>query len=119
MSMEKITLFIILLLCMVMPAQAWNVHFRWGESSGQVDGYRIYWGNATDGPYSNQLCDVNGTTFDYYAALNAFQKYWLICRAYNEYGESGDSNEVHWPNHFRAISTGGLHSAIAGGGLVQ
>lgn len=74
-----------------------EVHFSWGESSGEVDGYRIYWGDAEGGPYPNRLCDVNGSEQNHTTSLNRGQTYHLVCRAYNEYGESGNSNEVKWP----------------------
>ena len=90
---------IIICICaLAVASSAWaiDVHFQWGESTGQVDGYRIYWGDAQNGPYSNQLCEVNGTALDYTASLDETQKYYLVCRAFNAYGESGDSNEVYW-----------------------
>ena len=83
-------------LALVFPVWAMDVHFQWGASSGQVDGYRIYYGETQSGPYPNQLCDVNGTTLDYVASLDENQEYYLVCRAFNDYGESGNSNEVHW-----------------------
>ena len=76
--------------------QAFDVNFQWGQSSGQVDGYRIYWGEAQNGPYPNQLCEVNETTLNYTAILDETQEYYLICKAFNVYGESDNSNEVHW-----------------------
>ena len=74
-----------------------DVKFSWGQSTGTVDGYRLYWGSNKDGPYSNQLCDVNSTTLEYSAELDSLTRYYLVCRAYNEHGESGNSNEVPWP----------------------
>lgn len=75
-----------------------GVSFTWGESTGVVDGYRIYWGESQGGPYPYQLCDVNGTTLNYTTVLEN-HKYYLICRAYNEVGESGNSNEVYYFNN--------------------
>jgi hypothetical protein len=74
------------------------VHFSWGASSGVVDGYRIYWGKVVGGPYPNRLCEVNATELQYIVSLNSAWTYFLICRAYNGYGESGNSNEVVWPD---------------------
>ena len=74
-----------------------GVKFSWGQSTGIVDGYRIYWGLSESGPYSNKLCDVNSTTLEYSTELNCSIEHHLVCRAYNEYGESGDSNEIIWP----------------------
>lgn len=74
-----------------------EVKFSWGESSGVVDGYRIYWSSVAGGPYPNRLCEVTATTLVYIASLNSEGCYYLVCRAYNGYGESGNSNEVIWP----------------------
>ncbi len=75
-----------------------EVHFEWGKSSGVVRGYRIYWGKTKEGPYPNRLCDVVGTELQYAAKLDRKQTYYMVCRAYNEYGESDNSNEVIWPD---------------------
>jgi hypothetical protein len=71
-----------------------EVHFTWGASTGTVKGYRIYWGTTEGGPYPSQLCDVNGTTLEYTADIVFDKTYYMICRAYNNIGESGNSNEV-------------------------
>lgn len=73
-----------------------DVHFQWGSSTGQVDGYRIYYSDVKGGSYSEQLCEVSETTLDYTASLDESLKYYLVCRAFNTCGESGDSNEVYW-----------------------
>lgn len=75
-----------------------EVRFRWGQSSGQVGGYRIYWGRTAGGQHPNRLCDVGAEELQYETRLNDEMTYYLVCRAYNEYGESGDSNEVVWPS---------------------
>ncbi len=38
------------------------------------------------------------TTTEHTATLNEGQEYYLVVRAYNDYGESGNSNEVKWPS---------------------
>lgn len=75
-----------------------GVQFSWGASTGVVEGYRIYWGTEEGGPYPFRLCDVEGDVLEHKTGLDDKQVYYLICRAYNEYGESGDSNSVVWPN---------------------
>lgn len=80
-----------------------DAHFQWGVSTGEVDGYRIYWGDTQSGPYPNQLCEVNRTTTEYVATLDETIEYFLICRAFNSYGESGDSNEVCWDYNIPGI----------------
>ena len=86
----------VLLLFVVTPSLAADVTFTWGESTGQVDGYRIMWGDTAGGPYDNMLCFVDGTTTTYVTTLNDNQVYYLVVRAHNRYGESGDSNELCW-----------------------
>ena len=74
-----------------------DVHVAWDASPSQnVDGYRVYWGESQDGPFSNQLCEVDATTRNCPITLNETQEYFIICRAFNSYGESDDSNIVHW-----------------------
>lgn len=68
----------------------------WDSSSGEVDGYRIYYG-ATQGNYSNHK-DV-GVVTEYSLNNLPLQEgitYYFIARAYNSAGESGDSNWVSW-----------------------
>jgi hypothetical protein len=77
-------------------SQAADVSFSWGASTGQVDGYRVYWGENATGPYQNNLYEVNGTTLSCDTVLDDYQEYYLVCRAFNQYGESDDSNVVHW-----------------------
>ncbi|OPL13835.1 MAG: hypothetical protein AVO38_12755 [delta proteobacterium ML8_D] len=73
-----------------------EVHFQWGASSGVVDGYRIYYGSESGGPYLNLLDEIGGTTTEYTATLDEAWTYYLVVRAFNDYGESGNSNEVVW-----------------------
>ncbi|MEA1896784.1 MAG: hypothetical protein U9N53_03885, partial [Bacteroidota bacterium] len=75
-----------------------EVQFQWGTSSGVVEGYKIYYGSSHEGPYPNLLDQVGGTTTEHTATLNEGQEYYLVVRAYNDYGESGNSNEVKWPS---------------------
>ena len=96
--MKKIIAFLLglgLLLCTSL-AFGTDVYFQWGASTGQVDGYRIYSGNTANGPYPEMMGEVNGTILTQTLMLDNAQEYYLICRAFNDYGESGDSNEVHW-----------------------
>lgn len=74
-----------------------KVHFSWGESTGEVEGYRIYWGTVEGGPYPHRLCDVDAMTHDHISSLDREQQHYLVCRAYNIHGESGNSNVVVWP----------------------
>jgi hypothetical protein len=91
-------LFLVLSLFFVSYSLAAQVHFQWGASSGVVEGYRIYYGSSHQGPYPNLLVEVGGTTTDYTATLDEGLTYYLVVRAYNSYGESGNSNEIKWPS---------------------
>jgi hypothetical protein len=97
--MKLVAFLIGFLLCTSLAFGA-DVQFQWGQSTGIVDGYRIYYGNSpaelAGDPYPEQLCEINGTTLNYMASLDETREYYLVCRAFNDYGESGNSNEVHW-----------------------
>jgi hypothetical protein len=77
-------------------SSAAEVHFQWGDSSGVVDGYRIYYGSESGGPYANLLVEVGAATTEYTATLNEGLTYYLVVQAFNDYGESCNSNEVVW-----------------------
>ncbi len=68
----------------------------WNPSSGNVTGYRIYFGQ-TQGSHSNSK-DVGNVTQYLLSGLTLEEKktYYFVARAYNGAGESGDSNEVSW-----------------------
>jgi len=70
-----------------------EAHFTWqaNPSSENILGYRIYYG-TTQGAYPNQVeC---GNVTDYKVTdLVENVTYYLVVRAYNQYGESPDSNE--------------------------
>jgi len=72
------------------PTLAWNA------STGDVTGYRIYYGTVL-GSY-NQNKNVGNVT--QYALdslpLTEKQTYYFVTRAYNASGESGNSNAVSW-----------------------
>jgi Fibronectin type III domain len=68
----------------------------WDGSSGEVTGYKIYYGTA-QGTY-NQNKDVGSVTqypLDT-LPLTERQTYFFVARAYNAAGESGNSNMVSW-----------------------
>jgi predicted phage tail protein len=68
----------------------------WDASSGEVTGYRIYYG-TTQGTY-NQNKDVGNVTQYSLSSLPLTEKqtYFFVARAYNSAGESGNSNVVNW-----------------------
>jgi hypothetical protein len=87
--------FIILLFIIPNPAFS-EPKLTWDTSSGQVDGYRIYYG-TTQGTYSSNK-DVGKVTEYSLANLSLQERktYYFIARAYNSAGESGDSNWISW-----------------------
>lgn len=68
----------------------------WEASSGEVTGYRVYYG-ADQGTYT-QNKDVGNVTQYGLSSLPLTEKqtYFFVARAYNTAGESGDSNVVSW-----------------------
>ena len=71
-----------------------QVHLAWDPSSGQVDGYRIYYG-TTPGSHPTRV-DVGNVTDYLVTGLQEATTYYFVVRAFNQYGESGDSNEISW-----------------------
>ena len=96
--MEKLILF----LTMVIMAMAVSVQadvMRWDASIGDVDGYKIYYGNeAGVYPFHEDVGNVlevgtpnvDGALAEHFE-LNPGTWYFIV-RAYNISGESGDSN---------------------------
>jgi len=72
---------------------------RWDASTGDVDGYQVYWGNVPSVyPFTEDVGNVlevgtpdqDGALADHFK-LNPGTWYFIV-RAYNTSGESGDSN---------------------------
>ena len=68
----------------------------WDASSGDVTGYRIYYGTNQQSLSENR--DVGNVTEYplYQMPLQEKETYFFVARAYNTAGESGDSNMVSW-----------------------
>jgi len=68
----------------------------WDASSGDVTGYRVYYG-LSQGSHPNSE-DVGNVTECPLSNLELEEKktYYFVTRAYNGAGESGDSNEVSY-----------------------
>jgi len=68
----------------------------WDQSADEVTGYRIYY-SQVQGEYADTKDVGNVTTYSLDALpLNEGVTYYLIVRAYNSAGESGNSNEVSY-----------------------
>ena len=68
----------------------------WGASTGEVAGYRLYYGTSA-GSYTQNV-EVGNVTF--YSTdplpLTGDTLYYFVITAYNSAGESGYSNMVSW-----------------------
>jgi len=69
----------------------------WDASSGEVTGYRIYYG-TTQGNLNQNKTVGNVTQYPVLSLgnLTERQTYFFTARAYNAAGESGNSNIVSW-----------------------
>lgn len=86
--MKKIFLLICPLCMFANQASAFDVTLGWGESAGNVTGYKIYWGPAP-GDYPNSL-DVGNVLQGTVTGL-ADDTYYFVATAYNNTEESGYS----------------------------
>ena len=68
----------------------------WDGSSGTVTGYRVYYGTSSGNhPNSHEVGSATQCALSS-LPLNEKTTYYFVTRAYNDAGESGDSNEVSW-----------------------
>lgn len=68
----------------------------WDASSGEVTGYRVYYGLSQGSHPNNQSV---GKVTEYALSglpLEESRTYYFVVRAFNGAGESGDSNEISW-----------------------
>ena len=95
--MKKILLIAVLILVMAVSVNAATL--KWDASTGEVDGYIVYWGTETGVyPFHENVGNVLevGTPNQDGALAEHFQlnpgTWYFVVRAYNTIGESGDSN---------------------------
>ena len=89
------TILISVIFCLfAFQASAESIHFQWGQSTGVVDGYRIYYNSDNSNTYSELLIQVDGDTRECTVILDDTKNYYLICKAFNTFGESGSSNKL-------------------------
>lgn len=101
--MKRYSFLLICLLWMLGPSAfpAGAETIIWGESSGIVDGYRVYYepesGGCDEGDYVNYV-DVGSTTSCSTDRLPLSQgvPYCIAVTAYNSTGESGFTESVVW-----------------------
>jgi len=87
----------ILILILVIPFAAFASPFlQWDASTGEVTGYRVYYGTTQNGPYPASY-EVATTSCDMAnLPLQQNETYYFVVRAYNSAGESGNSNEASY-----------------------
>ena len=71
-----------------------DVTLAWDPNPTPPDGYRLYYGTAS-GNYTESE-DVGNVTQYTLTNLSENDTYYIVVRAYNDTGESGNSNEVSW-----------------------
>jgi len=93
-------IFAILAMCAMIQMAATTAFagacLEWDAPDGEVNGYRIYYG-VKSGTYTGNM-DV-GTSARCLLSdlpLKDSTTYYFTVRAYNDTGESGDSNEISW-----------------------
>ncbi len=87
----------VLVLMMAIPSSAFSApSLQWEASTGEVDGYRIYYGTSHGNFFMNK--DVGNRTLYSLSALSLQRgtTYYFVVAAYNGAGESDPSNEVSW-----------------------
>lgn len=109
--MKKLALLVALLAASNLIAQGkHDVVLTWNASTG-ADGYNIYRGAQSGGPYS--LIDTTAL-LTYTDPLVPPSNYWYTVTAYNSTGESGYSNEVP----VTMLQLGGTSSVFYGNAIV-
>ena len=108
-----------LLLCFLRPASALDVTLAW-DPDQIADGYKVHYKSGSSGPpydgtgaaEGDSPIDVGWVSESTLRALSDDEDYYFVITAYNEYGESGYSNEVTTAKSV-SITTG---SGVSGGG---
>ena len=75
-------------------AYAADVTLAWDPNAEPVDGYRLYYGTSS-GSYTQSM-EAGTATQATLTGLDTDTTYYIVVRAYDVDGESGDSNEVTW-----------------------
>ncbi len=88
----------LILFTLIAPTQASAAGtLTWDASSGTVQGYRVYYGTTSGGPYSNSSSVGTATSYSLNSLpLQQSVNYYLVVRAYNQAGESPNSNQVSY-----------------------
>lgn len=92
----KAVVFSIVMFITSICAYGADPYLSWDESTGEVDGYKIYYGIAATGMTSTKDVGLANTYFLKNLSLADGVKYYFGVKAYNEAGESAMSNVVSW-----------------------
>ena len=109
-----------MLLLWVIPANALDVTLAW-DADPNVDGYKVYYKSGSSGaPYDgtgaaegDSPIDVGWVDEFTLRSLSDEEDYYFVITAYNQYGESGYSNEV---TTAKSVSVTTNSGAVGGGG---
>lgn len=84
------------LFTLALPTQASAAGtLAWDASTGEVQGYKVYYGTTTGGPYPNSANAGTARTYSLNnLPLQENTTYYFVVRAYNQAGESASSNQV-------------------------
>jgi hypothetical protein len=85
---------VVVAVLLLTSASAYSATLRWNASSGEVTGYKVYYGTSSSSPSSS----VNvGNVLEYSLdklALKEMTQYYFSVSAYNAAGESSRCNPV-------------------------
>lgn len=86
----------LVLFSLVLPMQASAAGtLTWDASTGEVQGYKVYYGTASGGPYPSSANAGTARTYSLNnLPLQEKTNYYFVVRAYNQAGESANSNQV-------------------------
>ena len=115
-----VVLNIALLMLWVIPVNALDVTLAW-DADPAVDGYKVYYKSGSSGPPYDGIGAAEGDSpidvgwVDEFTlrALSDDEDYYFVITAYNQYGESGYSNEV---TTAKSVSVTTSSGAVGGGG---
>ena len=99
-------------------ASALDVELSWDSCSGDINGYRTFAREQGESyNYSQPDWEGQSPNCTIYGLFDDTD-YYFVVRAYNDSGESGDSNEVHYPasGSDPGGGGGGSSSSVDGGG---
>lgn len=85
---------VLFIMTFVSIVSAAGVTLAWDGSSGEVSGYRIYYGTSA-GHYTQNV-ELGNVTQHTLSGLSEGVTYFFVVRAFNSAGESGNSNMISW-----------------------